>query len=146
MLPISNERRLRARVPTRGAVVLRSRGHEVHGRCVAISEDTLDVRCHLGFALLGMAGADVELELYRDGVAEIWRLTGHVRAVRAATHTLVIQYEAPDAALAGAISDHLAAAGDVTDAQLAARERDHDERARTSTADESAGARRQEPS
>lgn len=100
----------------------------IHGRVVAISEVTLDVRCQLGFAILGMAGQAVDLAVVVEGVEGPWSLSGRVRTVRAATHTLVIEYDPPPAAVARVIESYLADSRDAAESlQLMLRMRDYDE-------------------
>lgn len=140
-----DDRRQHLRVPTHGAVVFWARGQEVRGRLASLSDVALDVRCNLGFALLGMAGAHVDLELVVEGSDARWRFAGQVRFVRAASHTLVIHYDTPIPDLARAIENHLTAHGDgvaSTQLMLLARER---ERA-AAERHEDPSPRRQEPS
>jgi CheY-like chemotaxis protein len=55
----------------------------------------LEIKCQLGFALLAMAGASVEIEMRLDGAAGSWfLLQGRVARIRAASHTLVIAIDA----------------------------------------------------
>ena len=122
------ERRRFTRVPAHGDVVFRGREHVIHGRVVAISEVTLDVRCQLGFAIPCMVGQAVDLAVVIDGVEGPWNLTGHVRRVRAANHTLVIEYEPPPPAIARVIETFLADSRDAAESlQLMLRMRDYDE-------------------
>jgi hypothetical protein len=87
----SIERRKHMRVVVRGAVSLRGRGREIHGRAVVVSNTSLEVRCQLGFALLSMAGAPVEIEMRFDLAGGSWFVAhGHVARVGAANHSLVI--------------------------------------------------------
>lgn len=124
------ERRAYVRVPVRGDVVFRGRDHEIHGRVVNLSEVALEVRCQLGFALLGMAGELVELIVSLDGNAAPWCFTGRVQYVRASAHTLVVHYDAPPD-LAREIAARLDGSRDgVASVQLAMLVRDRDERER----------------
>jgi hypothetical protein len=89
------ERRDHVRVNARGPVIMRAAGREIHGRAVVVSETTLEVRCQLGFMLLSLAGAAVEIEMRLDGAAGNWfSLRGHVSHIRAANHSLVIAIDA----------------------------------------------------
>lgn len=79
------------RVNARGAVILRGSGREIHGRGVVVSDTSLEVSCPLGFMLLAMAGASVEIEMRLDGAASTWFVAhGQVTRVRVAKHSLVI--------------------------------------------------------
>lgn len=85
------ERRRHARVSVRAAVIVRSAGHAVHGTAVSVSATTLEVGCQLGASLLAMAGADVEITMRLNGATGGWfALSGRVRRVRAASHSVVI--------------------------------------------------------
>jgi hypothetical protein len=122
------ERRRFTRVPTHGDVVFRGREHVIHGRVVALSEIALDVRCQLGFSILGMAGQEVDLAVVIDGAEGPWNLRGRVRTVRAATHTLVIEYDPPPAEVARVIASYLSESRDAAESlQLMLRMRDYDE-------------------
>jgi hypothetical protein len=88
------ERRQRTRVSARGAVILREAGHEAHGRSTVVSDTGLEVKCQLGFRLLSMAGAPVEVEMRLDGARGTWfRFDGRVVKVRAESHSLVIAFD-----------------------------------------------------
>lgn len=122
------ERRRYTRVPAHGNVVFRGREQVIHGRIVALSEVTLDVRCQLGCEMLGMAGQDVDLAVVIDGAEGPWSLSGRVRAVRAKTHTLVIEYDPPPPAVARVIESYLADSRDAAESlQLMLRMREYDE-------------------
>ena len=123
-----NERRRYTRVPAHGDVVFRGREHVIHGRVVTLSEVALEVRCQLGFSILGMAGQAVDLAVVVEGIEGPWSLSGRVRTVRAATHTLVIEYDPPPPAIARLIESFLADSRDAAESlQLMLRMRDYDE-------------------
>lgn len=100
------ERREHAHVKVRGSAILRSAGHVVHGTAMNVSATTLEVRCDLGFALLAMAGSQVEIEMRLNGSEGSWfELSGRVRRVRAASHSLVIAIASPPAPLLAWIAE-----------------------------------------
>lgn len=101
------ERRQHARVNVRGTVILRSEGSVVHGIAVNVSPTTLEVECNLGFALLTTAeGTALDIEMRLNGAVGNWfTLSGRVRRVRTANHSLVIDIEPVPAQLAAWIAD-----------------------------------------
>jgi hypothetical protein len=131
----ARERRQHARVPVRGDVQFHIGDHEFRGRLVTISDAALEIRCQLGFAILGMAGQPVELVLDLDGTAR-WVLTGHVQFVRASTHTLVISYDRPTPDLAREIETLIAGTREhAASLQLMLRARARDDRERAAADD-----------
>ena len=108
--------------------MFRGREHVIHGRVIAISEVTLDVRCPLGFSIRGMDGQVVDLAVVIDGAEGPWSLRGRVHKVRAATDTLVIEYDPPPPAVARVIESYLSESRDAAESlQLMLRMRDYDE-------------------
>ena len=91
----SIERQQHIGVSARGAVIVRGDGREIHGRGLVVDEMSLEVRCHLGFALLSLAGVSVEIEMRLDGPAGTWFIVhGKVARVCAETHSLIIALDA----------------------------------------------------
>ena len=127
----AHERRLHVRVPVRGDVTFQIGDHEVHGRIVTVSDAALDIRCQLGFAILGMAGQPVDIAVVLDDHRR-WKLTGHVQFVRASTHTLVIAYDAPAPDLAREIEARLTdSRADAAALQMMILTRERDDRERS---------------
>lgn len=96
--PEASERRQHHRIPTTGDVVLHVRrdpDHDIHGHLMVLGVNDLEVQCDLGFRLLSMAGAavDVELSLGHSGerALSLWPLRGRVTHIRAASHSLVVK-------------------------------------------------------
>lgn len=108
----ASERRHHHRIPTTGRVVLHVRRdpiHDIHGQLLVLGVNDLEVQCDLGFRLLSMAGAavDVELSVGESGQRSL-ALRGRVTHVRAASHSLVVRLTEIPRDLAAVIEASLA--------------------------------------
>lgn len=103
------DRRHHHRIPTAGQVVLHAQRGDIHGQLRVLGVNDLEVECDLGFGLLSMAGAAVEVELSLEGTGlRFVPLRGRVTHVRAESHSLVVRISEIPRELAAVIEASLA--------------------------------------
>jgi hypothetical protein len=103
------DRRHHHRIPATGRVVLRVPRGEIHGQLMVLGVNDLEVECDLGFMLLSMAGASVDVELtLHDSGLRFLPMRGRVTHVRAQSHSLVVRLTEIPCELANVIEASLA--------------------------------------
>jgi hypothetical protein len=107
--PPGTDRRHHHRIPTTGRVTLHVPRGDIHGELMVLGPNDLEVRCDLGFMLLSMAGATVDIELSLDEAGlRFLPLRGRVTHVRAQSHSLVVRLTEIPRQLAALIETSLA--------------------------------------
>jgi hypothetical protein len=107
--PQDTDRRHHHRIPTTGRAVLHVPRGDIHGELMVLGPNDLEIRCDLGFMLLSMAGAVVDLELFLDESGlRFLPLRGRVTHVRAQSHSLVVKLTEIPRQLAALIEASLA--------------------------------------